>query len=358
MFFTKKAPGEEEIRKTLGALHHSGRGHSFAELGLVEGVVVKEGEVTFVLQLLEGDQAHVPQLREIAENAVKSLPGVKSARAVFTAAAKPAPRKAPSGFNAGHLGKIIAVLSGKGGVGKSTVAANLACALAKQGLRVGLLDADIYGPSVPRLFGLRDKPQTANNKMVPPEKFGLKVMSIGFVLEEDMPVIWRGPVVQKAIRQLIEDVAWGPLDVLVIDMPPGTGDVQLTFAQSTPLAGGVIVSTPQDLALIDARKAIAMLKRLDVPVLGILENMSGFACPHCGERSDIFGAGGAKAEADKIGEEFLGAVPLDINLRKTSDEGAPITVAEPASPLSEMFSHIAARIWQKTNAVQAKVVRG
>lgn len=235
---------------------------------------------------------------------------------------------------------VIAISSGKGGVGKSTVAANLAVALAQKGLRVGLLDADIYGPSVPRLFGLTEKPRTENNKMVPLEKFGVRIMSIGFVVEEDTPIIWRGPVVQKAIRQLVEDVAWGELDALVLDMPPGTGDVQLTFVQSTPMAGGVVVSTPQDLALIDARKAIAMFRQLNVPVLGMIENMSG----------DIFGVGGVEAEAKRIGEEFLGAIPLALRLRETSDAGTPIVAAEPQNPLSESFCLYADRIWKKLEA--------
>ncbi len=357
MFFGKKPASEDEIRKVLRALPHP-RGETLGALDLVEGVVLKKGEATFVLKLEEGDQDLVPQLRAAAEGAVKKLPGITSARAVFTAASKTAaPRKAPSTFSANHLGKIIAVLSGKGGVGKSTVAANLAVSLAEQGLRVGLLDADIFGPSVPRLFDLNEKPVTQNGKLVPLEKHGLKIMSIGFIVDADMPVIWRGAMVQKAIRQLIEDVAWGQLDVLVLDMPPGTGDVQLTFAQSTNLAGGVIVSTPQDLALIDARKAIAMFRRLEVPILGVIENMSGFICPHCGEETDIFGHGGAQSEAQKIGEEFLGAIPLDLRLRETSDSGTPITVAEPGHKIAEAFRRIAARVWEKAAPPAARTAQ-
>jgi ATP-binding protein involved in chromosome partitioning len=355
MFFGKKPANEEEIRKALGAIIHPARGTSLAELGMLEGVVLKDGEVTFVLQLAQGDQDKVQVLREVSEKAVSALPGIKQARAVFTAAAPPeSARKPPSTFRADHLGKIIAVLSGKGGVGKSTVAANLAVSLAQKGLRVGLLDADIYGPSVPRLFGLTEKPEAKDNKLQPLQKFGLKIMSIGFILEEDTPVIWRGAMVQKAIRQLIEDVNWGELDTLVIDMPPGTGDVQLTFAQSTPMAGGVIVSTPQDLALIDARKAIAMFRRVKVPVLGIIENMSSFACPHCGEKSDIFGHGGAKAEAQRLGESFLGEIPLDMILRNTSDSGTPITAQDPAHPLSQDFRRYADIIWDKLTPSSAQ----
>jgi ATP-binding protein involved in chromosome partitioning len=348
MFFGKKPANEEEIRKVLGAIIHPVRETSFASLGMLEGVVVKDGEVTFVLTLGPGDQDKVQVLREMSEKAISGLPGVKRARAVFTAAAPPeSARKPPSTFRADHLGKIVAVLSGKGGVGKSTVAANLAVALAQKGLRVGLLDADIYGPSVPRLFGLNEKPEAKDNKLQPLEKFGLKIMSIGFIVDQETPVIWRGAMVQKAVRQLIEDVNWGELDTLVIDMPPGTGDVQLTFAQSTPMAGGVIVSTPQDLALIDARKAIAMFRRVNVPVLGIIENMSSFACPHCGEKSDIFGHGGAKAEAQRLGESFLGEIPLDMILRNTSDSGTPVTAADPDHPLARNFRHYADLIWDK-----------
>jgi ATP-binding protein involved in chromosome partitioning len=352
MLFGKKPASEDEIRKVLSGLPHP-HGETLGTLGLIEGIVLKDGEATFVLKLMDGDQNIVSQLREATENAVKKLCGIKAARAVFTAAAQPAPapRKAPSVFNANSvkaLGKIIAVLSGKGGVGKSTVAANLAVSLAAQGLRVGLLDADIYGPSVPRLFGLVDqKPNTDNGKLVPLEKHGLKIMSIGFIVDSEMPVVWRGAMVQKAIRQLIEDVAWGTLDALVIDMPPGTGDVQLTLAQSTQLAGAVVVSTPQDLALIDARKAIAMFNRMDVPILGLIENMSGFVCPHCGEESHIFGHGGAEAEAKKISEEFLGAIPLDLRLRETSDAGTPLVAAEPENKITDIFRRIASRVWDK-----------
>jgi ATP-binding protein involved in chromosome partitioning len=321
---------------------HPAANRSLSELGMIEGVVMKEGDVTFILQMQEGDTGRVQELREMTERAVGKLPGVKKARAVFTASSKPqeaAPRKAPSTFRIGELGKIIAVLSGKGGVGKSTVAANLACALAKKGLRVGLLDADIYGPSVPRLFGLNEKPRTENGKLVPLEKFGLKIMSIGFIVNEEQPVIWRGAMVQKAIRQLIEDVAWGELDALIIDMPPGTGDVQLTFAQSTPLAGGIIVSTPQELALVDARKAIFMFRQVHVPVLGMIENMAGA----------IFGQGGVKAEAERLNEAFLGEIPLDVTLRETSDAGTPITAHDSNHPLATNFLRYADAIWEKVN---------
>ena len=243
------------------------------------------------------------------------------------------------------VANIIAVASGKGGVGKSTTAVNFALALKERGLRVGILDADIYGPSMPRLLGLKGQPQQlAGNKLAPMEAYGLKVMSMGFLVDEETPMIWRGPMVMSALSQMLKDVAWGELDVLVVDMPPGTGDAQLTMAQQVPLAGAVIVSTPQDLALIDARKGLNMFRKVNVPVLGIVENMSTFICPHCGEASDIFGHGGAKSEAARLGVPFLGEVPLTMAIRETSDEGRPVvaTRSRPRRP-AQAYREIAAR---------------
>src|SRR6266536_232545 len=243
------------------------------------------------------------------------------------------------------IAAVIAVASGKGGVGKSTTALNLALGLRDLGLRVGLLDADIYGPSVPRLTGIREKPQlNADKKMIPIARFGLAIMSIGFLVEEETAMIWRGPMVMSAITQMLRDVAWGTLDILVVDMPPGTGDAQLTMAQQVPLSGAVIVSTPQDIALLDARKGLNMFRKVNVPVLGIIENMSYFLCPHCGERSDIFSHGGARREAERLGTDFLGEVPLDLAIRETSDEGRPITVSDPTSPYAQTFRDIAAKV--------------
>jgi len=245
---------------------------------------------------------------------------------------------------------IVAVASGKGGVGKSTVAANLALAMKANGLRVGVLDADIYGPSMPRMLGISGRPTSADGKILRPmENFGVKCMSIGFLVPEDTPMIWRGPMVMSAIQQMLRDVAWGELDIMIVDMPPGTGDAQLTLAQSVALAGAVIVSTPQDIALIDARKGLNMFQKVDVPVLGIIENMSYFLCPHCGERSDIFSHGGARREAERLGTDFLGEVPLDIAIRETSDDGRPITVSDPNSPYAQTFRTIAARVWEKVS---------
>ena len=235
--------------------------------------------------------------------------------------------------------------SGKGGVGKSTTSANLALALRDLGHRVAVLDADIYGPSMPRLFGLRQKPEVIEGKtMRPLEAFGLKVMSIGFLVEEETPMIWRGPMVMSAITQMLREVAWGDVDIMIVDMPPGTGDAQLTMAQSVPLAGSVIVSTPQDLALIDARRGIAMFRRTEVPILGIVENMSTFICPHCGTRSDIFSHGGARHEAERLGVPYLGEVPLAMPIRESSDDGRPIVVADPQGPHARAYMEIARRL--------------
>jgi ATP-binding protein involved in chromosome partitioning len=363
MFFASKTLKEADITRALGNLPHPGSGRALSELQMISGVVIKseggKSQVRFVLNLGPEDKPHMDALRQLTEEKIKSLKSVNEAQAIFTAsgqmaepphAARPGPK--PKG-GIRHFGKVIAVLSGKGGVGKSTVAANLACALAKKGLRVGLLDADIYGPSVPRLFGITEKPKTEGGKMVPIEKYGVKLISIGFILEESAPVVWRGLMVMKAIKQLLEDVVWGDLDTLVIDMPPGTGDVQLTLSQSLDIAGGVIVSTPQDLALIDARKAIAMLQKMNVPVLGVIENMSQFICPHCGGASEIFGHGGAAKEAEKINAPFLGEIPLTIKLRETSDAGTPIAAIAPQDPAAQHFMACADSIWESVLSVKA-----
>jgi ATP-binding protein involved in chromosome partitioning len=243
---------------------------------------------------------------------------------------------------------IIAVASGKGGVGKSTTAVNLALGLAANGLKVGVLDADIYGPSMPRLLGIKGRPETKDGKILQPmQNFGLKVMSMGFLVDEETPMIWRGPMVMSALSQMLKDVAWGELDVLVVDMPPGTGDAQLTMAQQVPLAGAIIVSTPQDLALIDARKGLNMFRKVDVPVLGIVENMSTFICPHCGSATDIFAHGGAQSEAKRLGVPFLGEVPLTLAIRETSDAGKPVVASDPQSPAAEAYRAIANAAWSE-----------
>ncbi|MGH7046006.1 MAG: iron-sulfur cluster carrier protein ApbC, partial [Stellaceae bacterium] len=253
------------------------------------------------------------------------------------------------------VGAIVAVASGKGGVGKSTVAANLALALAANGLAVGVLDADIYGPSMPRMLGLAGRRPTSpdGKRLIPLESYGLRCMSMGFLVPEDKPMIWRGPMVMSALQQMLREVDWGTLDIMIVDMPPGTGDAQLTMAQQVPLAGAVIVSTPQDIALLDARKGLNMFRQVEVPVLGIVENMSYFLCPHCGGRSEIFSHGGARREAERLGTEFLGEVPLDLAIRETSDEGRPITVSDPDNPHALVFRAIAARVWDKISGAPA-----
>lgn len=349
---------EDTVRSTLAKVR-TPEGVALSVSPALSGVVVTSGKVYLSINIDPAQARAWEDVRIAAENAVKALPGVASALVTLTAERKQAPA-APAAHSHGHghahggapaprgiavpgVASIIAVASGKGGVGKSTTSINLALALRDLGLKVGLLDADIYGPSVPRLTGVAQKPETtADGKtMLPLENFGLQLMSIGFLVEEDTPMIWRGPMVMSAISQMLKDVKWGPLDVLVVDMPPGTGDAQLTMAQQVNLAGAVIVSTPQDLALIDARRGVAMFERVNVPILGVVENMSHFVCPHCGGRSDIFGHGGAHAEADKMGVPFLGEIPLHMRIREMSDAGLPILVSDPDSPQADAYRHVA-----------------
>ena len=299
-------------------------------------------------------------IRKKVEDTVRAMPGVSSVMVALTAeragGSKAAAPASAHGHGPGHahgavrpacpgVKAIIAVASGKGGVGKSTTAINLALGLRDLGLKVGVLDADIYGPSLPKLLAIKERPQTlGGTRLKPISSYGLTVMSIGFLIEEETPMIWRGPMVMSAITQMLREVEWGDLDVMVVDMPPGTGDAQLTMAQQVPLAGAVIVSTPQDLALIDARRGIAMFNRVNVPVLGIVENMSFFLCPHCGERSDIFGHGGARKEAERLKVPFLGEVPLDIAIRETSDSGLPVVATQPDGPLAKIYREIAGKV--------------
>ncbi len=263
-------------------------------------------------------------------------------------ATEPTPQARPTPRAVGIPGvkHVIAVASGKGGVGKSTTSCNLAVGLAALGLKVGMLDADVYGPSQPRLFGLRGKPRMTGTRLLEPmERYGVKVMSIGFLVAEETAMIWRGAMVIQAVTQLLREVAWGDLDVMVVDMPPGTGDVQLTMAQQVPLAGAVIVSTPQDIALIDARRAIGMFQRVNIPILGIIENMSGFCCPNCNKVTSIFGHGGARDEATKLGAPFLGEIPLHMNIRSTSDDGRPVVATEPDGHHAQIYMSVAKQLW-------------
>jgi len=354
---------KKQIEQALEQVIYPGSDKNIVALGMVSEIFLSDSKAYFSLTVPADRAKELEPLRLAAEKATLGVPGVKAAVVALTANSRPsnashtpspkappaAPRPAPQQqAKAGvpGIGSIIAVASGKGGVGKSTTAVNLALGLQALGLRVGVLDADIYGPSVPRLLGISGRPKQGEGRTVMPmENYGLKVMSMGFLVDEEAAMIWRGPMVQSALMQMLREVVWGDLDVLVLDMPPGTGDVQLTIAQQVPLAGAVIVSTPQDLALIDARKGITMFRKVEVPLLGVIENMSYFIAPDTGKRYDIFGHGGAQAEAERIGVPFLGAVPLTMSIRETSDAGTPIVVSEPDGPQAQSYREIAQKVW-------------
>ncbi|HEX4302925.1 MAG TPA: Mrp/NBP35 family ATP-binding protein [Rhizomicrobium sp.] len=349
----------DEVLRALDRIIDPASGRSVVQQDIIQGLVIRDGNIGFAVEVDAARGPAAEPLRKACEDAVAALPGVLSVTAVLTAhqtsapkpggahqhgPARPARAEPPAPMGIPGVAAIVAVASGKGGVGKSTVAANLAIALGQMGLKVGLLDADIYGPSVPRLFDIREKPKTDGKKIVPIEKHGIKIMSLGFLIREDEAVVWRGPMVQSALTQMLNDSNWAPLDILVLDMPPGTGDAQLTISQRVPLRGAVIVSTPQDIALIDARKGIAMFEKTKVPVLGIVENMSTFVCPNCGHESHIFGHGGARAEARRMGVPFLGEIPLVPIIRETSDAGTPIMVQAPHSKEADAFRAIAKEV--------------
>jgi ATP-binding protein involved in chromosome partitioning len=359
-----EAVTEREVLDALSRVRDPDKGGDVVSLGMISGLVIRNGNVGFAIEVEPERGPRLEPLRKAAEAAVEALPGIVSVTAVLTAEAAPraAPPQAPASAARAKAGlvpgakSIVAVASGKGGVGKSTVAANLALALRANGLSVGVLDADIYGPSMPRMLGISGRPSSADGKILRPmENYGIKCMSIGFLVPEDTAMIWRGPMVMSALQQMLRDVDWGELDIMIVDMPPGTGDAQLTMAQQVALAGAVIVSTPQDIALIDARRGLQMFNKVNVPVLGIIENMSYFLCPHCGGRSEIFSHGGARSEAARLGVEFLGEVPLDLAIRETSDEGRPIAVSQPGSPNAQLFREIAARLWQKLSGADTPV---
>jgi len=367
---------KQQVMAALSKVRGPDLDGDLVSLGLVSDVIVSGDNVMFAITVDASRANDLEPLRQAAEKAVGKVNGVSKVMAALTAEVKPGSRPAagqappPAGANmappppmqkpgpkaqaaqtmAGVPGvkHIVAVASGKGGVGKSTTAVNLALGLQANGLKVGILDADIYGPSVPRLLGITGRPEPVapgSRTLKPLNGFGLKAMSMGFLVDEDTPMIWRGPMVMSALQQMLREVAWGDLDILVVDMPPGTGDAQLTLAQQTPLSGAVIVSTPQDLALIDARKGLNMFRKVNVPVLGIVENMSYFICTKCGERHEIFGHGGARDEAEKLGLPFLGEVPLDRDLRVRSDSGQPIVVSAPDSHHARLYREIAETIW-------------
>ena len=352
----------EDILETLKGVTDPISGNDLVSAGIIQGLQSKDGNVAFAIEVPAEKGGEMEPLRKEAEDKVFALPGVVSATVVLTAeraqgssqGAAEQQQAAKQGGPAPQQGaellpgvkSIIAVASGKGGVGKSTTAVNIAMGLAAGGRSVGLLDADIYGHSMPRMMGISGRPNSADGKTLDPmENYGVKVMSIGFMIDEETPMIWRGPMVQSALEQMMRDVNWGELDVLVVDMPPGTGDAQLTMAQRVPLTGAVIVSTPQDIALLDARKGLNMFRKVDVPVFGIVENMSYFLCPDNGKKYDIFGHGGAKREAERLGVDFLGEVPIEIDIREMSDKGTPITVAAPDSQSAVNYRAIADKVW-------------
>jgi ATP-binding protein involved in chromosome partitioning len=358
----------DDVLKALDQVIDPVSGRTVVQEDMIQGLVVRDGHVGFALEVASDQGRKSEPLRKICEAMVLGVKGVKSVTAVLTAhedqpqaghdhhhdhshdhhheRPKPAVNRQPPPAPAGIPGvkNIIAVASGKGGVGKSTVAVNLALSLSRLGLKVGLLDADIYGPSVPRLLAITEKPGSDGHTLLPIERHGIKTMSIGFMVKEDEAMIWRGPMVQSALSQMLSDVAWAPLDVLVLDMPPGTGDAQLTIAQRVPLKGAVIVSTPQDIALIDARKGIAMFNKTQVPILGVVENMSMFTCPDCGSNHAIFGHGGARETAEKLGAPFLGEIPLVPRIRETSDSGQPVSVSVPDGPEAKAFLDLAKKV--------------
>ena len=358
----------------------SPRGVALTDANVLSAISASDGKVFFSINVDAAEARAWESVRAQAEAAVRAIAGVTVAMVALTAERKPGSPAAPPPHRhapgvapvSSHrppqspvspmskqaeipgVAAVIAVASGKGGVGKSTTALNLALGLRDLGLRVGLLDADIYGPSVPRLTGISEKPQLNDDrKMIPIKRFGLAIMSIGFLVEEDTAMIWRGPMVMSAITQMLRDVAWGTLDILVVDMPPGTGDAQLTLAQNVPLKGAVIISTPQDLSLIDARRGLAMFRKVNVPVLGIVENMSYFQCPHCGTRSDIFGHGGARQEAERLAVPFLGEIPLHMSIRATSDAGTPVVESEPDGPHAAIYRAIGAKVRDQLQGVIA-----
>ncbi len=366
------AASKEQVLAALAKVPSPG-GVPLTDAHVLSDIVVSDGKVFFSISVDAAAVKSWEPVRKAAEEAVRAVPGVQSALVALTAeraagasrgpqpahVAQNRAAAAPPAHAHAHpadkvqpgipgVDAVIAVASGKGGVGKSTTAVNLALGLRDLGLKVGMLDADIYGPSLPKLLAIKEKPQTiGGTRLKPIDRYGLSVMSIGFLIDEETPMIWRGPMVMSAITQMLREVEWGKLDIMVVDMPPGTGDAQLTMAQQVPLKGAVIVSTPQDLALIDARRGVAMFRRVNVPVLGIVENMSYFLCPSCGERSDIFGYGGARKEAERQGVPFLGEVPLHMTIREKSDSGMPVVATEPDGPHAKIYREIAAKVLEQ-----------
>jgi ATP-binding protein involved in chromosome partitioning len=374
---------EQSILDALKGVLDPDKKKDIVTLGMISGMVIRDGNVAFSIEVEAERGPRLEPLRRAAEEAVAALPNVLSATAVLTAqrtgqrtGATPPPPQSTAGQGGGARGSagpgstagsrpplpgirtIIAVASGKGGVGKSTTAVNLALAFHANGLRTGILDADIYGPSIPRMLAITGHPISLDGKtMTPLENFGIKTMSIGYLVEEDTAMIWRGPMVMSAIQQMLSDVLWGELDILIVDLPPGTGDAQLTLAQKVPLNGAVMVTTPQDIALLDVRRGINMFNQVKVPILGLVENMSYFLCPQCNHRTDIFSHGGARIEAERYQVEFLGEIPIDIAIRESSDGGHPIVISQPDGPHATAYRSIARRLWEKLSGEADEAAR-
>jgi ATP-binding protein involved in chromosome partitioning len=325
-------------------------------LGFVKEVKIEGDEVDFTIELTTPACPVKDQMKSEAEEKVAALPGVKVARAKMTADVR-----ARGGFGrqaVPGIRNILAVGAGKGGVGKSTTSVNLAVALQRKGARVGLMDADVYGPNIPQMLGSTDSPEVSEDKkMIPPEAHGLKVISMGMLVPPDQPVIWRGPMLHGAVQQFMRDVAWGELDYLIVDLPPGTGDIALSMAQSVPMAGAVVVTTPQGVSVSDVRKAVAMFRQLNIPILGVVENMSYFVCGHCSERTDIFGNGGGSRMAEDMGIPFLGEVPIDTRVRSGGDEGQPIVVAAPEAPAAQAFVDVAGKVAAQISIQAMRVLK-
>ena len=337
----------EEITKILSSIKLQGRTKNIIDSNMISGLELKNNLITFVLELSSEEVNSSDAITKTIEEKLLTISEIEKVSIVITSHNKKIEKNWKKNYKYSPATNIIAIASGKGGVGKSTTAINLALSLMKLNFKVGILDADIYGPSLPKLVGINIKPKNNGKKIIPHNAFGLQAMSIGFLIPEDKPTIWRGPMVMGAIEQLVRDIDWQNLDVLIIDMPPGTGDAQLTLSQKVQLTGTIIISTPQDLSLIDARKGLNMFKKVNVPILGIIENMSYFLCEKCETKHKIFGNGGAKAEAKKLGVPFLDEIPLDILLRSSSDEGRPIVLQEPNHLISKKFLQIATLISEK-----------
>ncbi len=345
---------QEQVLSALRSVQDPDLHKDIVSLGFVKEVKICGGAVDFTIELTTPACPVKDQMKAEAERLVAALPGVEAARARMTADVR-----ARGGFGrqaVPGIRNIVAVGAGKGGVGKSTTSVNLAVALARKGARVGLMDADVYGPNIPQMLGSHEQPDvTQEKKMIPPEAHGIKIISMGMLVPPDQPVIWRGPMLHGAVQQFMRDVAWGELDYLIVDLPPGTGDVSLSMAQSVPVAGAVVVTTPQAVSVSDVRKAVAMFRQLNITVLGVVENMSYFACGHCGERTEIFGNGGGRRMAEELGIAFLGEVPIDTRVRSGGDEGQPIVAAAPDAPAAQAFSEVAGKVAQQVSIQALKI---